>query len=596
MHRRVKQAVGLALIGAVIAGAIVVPRDRFAWPLGMMRNYYLRLVFAPAREIHAETAKDFVPADLPRPSDESSPAEEWPSYNRTITSERHSRLREIDRSNARNLTVICTYDTKQHTSFQSGLLMVQGALIGTTEHDIFAIDAANCKENWRTREEYKPATPLGVNRGAAYFEGMLFRGTQDGRVVAYDFKTGKRLWVTRIADPELRETVPAAPIAWNGLVFVGNAGGAYKGVKGRMYALNARSGEIVWETYLVPKEEHDRSRGPAGAPSTQATQVPAASWNNKPGAPITGGATWTSYSIDPATGLLYVPGGNPGPIFAAGVREGQNLYAGSIVVLDAKTGTYRHHYKIVPRDWHDWDVSAAPSIVHTKGGKKLLAAAPKDGFLYGFDLATNNLIYRQPVTRMENMDVPLSAQHPTRFCPGSQGGAEWNGPAYDPQTNLIFVGEVDWCTVVTLQSEGELLRAGRGELWTGNASLNPFHVFGTPDSIANWAGWLYAVDADSGAWRWRLKSSYPIVSGVTPTAGGIVLFGDMSGSFHVVDAADGQPLWSKDLGGAIAGGVITYSADGRQRIAVAVGMTSILWPTPFVTAKIVILGLRGEDR
>ena len=93
--------------------------------------------------------------------------------------------------------------------------------------------------------------------------------------------------------------------------------------------------------------------------------------------PITGGATWTSYTLDPDTGLLYVPGGNPAPDFATGMREGSNLYSGSVVVLDAKTGAYKNHFKLVPKDWHDWDVSGAPAIIKTAGGKKVLCWSPR---------------------------------------------------------------------------------------------------------------------------------------------------------------------------------------------------------------------------
>jgi alcohol dehydrogenase (cytochrome c) len=100
--------------------------------------------------------------------------------------------------------------------------------------------------------------------------------------------------------------------------------------------------------------------------------------------------------LDPTTGQLYVPGGNPAPDYAIGVREGENLFTDSVVVLDAKTGAYKNHFKLVPRDWHDWDVSNPPALIQTRGGKKLTAVAPKDGYLYGFDLATNGLLYRVP--------------------------------------------------------------------------------------------------------------------------------------------------------------------------------------------------------
>jgi alcohol dehydrogenase (cytochrome c) len=160
--------------------------------------------------------------------------------------------------------VLCTYDTHRYAAFETGLIMVEGALIGTTEFDIFSIDPATCAENWRTHEEF-PAYILPLNRGAAYLDGLLFRGTEDGRVLAYDFKTGKRIWEMTIADPAKGETVPAAPIAWDGLVFIGNAGGDAKGGKGRMYALDAKTGKIAWEFYLVPKTEGDPVRGPQGA-------------------------------------------------------------------------------------------------------------------------------------------------------------------------------------------------------------------------------------------------------------------------------------------------------------------------------------------
>ena len=179
-------------------------------------------------------------------------------------------------------------------------------------------------------------------------------------------------------------------------------------------------------------------------------------WKNASGSPITGGGTWSSYTLDPTTGLLYVPGGNPAPDFATGPREGSNLYSGSVVVLDAKTGAYKNHFKLVPRDWHDWDVSNPPAIIQTAGGKKLMSVAPKDGHLYGFDLATSAMLYRVPVTRIENADATFSTSNAVRFCPGSTGGAEWNGPAYDPKTNLVYIGEVEWCTTATLQTPNKL--------------------------------------------------------------------------------------------------------------------------------------------
>jgi len=444
----------------------------------------------------------------------SSAAADWPSYNKTLTSERFSNLNQINTKNVAKLKVLCTYDTWRLTSFETGPIMVEGALIGTTEFDIFSIDPSTCAENWRTHEEY-PAYILPTNRGAAYLDGRLFRGTDDGRVLAYDFKTGKRLWETTIADVKKGEDVPAAPIAWEGLVFIGNAGGDFKGAKGHMYALDAKTGNIVWQFFLVPKTEGDTVRGPEGA-----SPLDTSSWKNAPGVPISGGGTWTSTTLDPDSGLLYVPVGNPAPDYDNGVRQGDNLFTGSVVVLDAKTGAYRNHFQLVPRDWHDWDVSNPPALIKTRGGKRLMAVSPKDGHLYGFDLADNKLLYRTPVTRIENVEEPFAVDKDVHFCPGAGGGEEWNSPGYDPLTNLIFTGDVDWCTTVKLQTREEVAAAPLGQPWTGEKSLNPFNEFGKftrADGV--WAGWLHAVDADTGVWKWRLKSNYPVLSGVTPTAG-----------------------------------------------------------------------------
>lgn len=582
-----KIAIGVtAVVGAAVAGAIYANWNAFV-PIAAMGINYVRYLNAPKGELTVETAQDFDAANTAAAARSVPPDDGlWPSYNKTLTSDRFSSLNEINRENAGQLKILCTYDTGQYTGFNSGLLMVDGALLFATEYDTFSIDPITCRENWRKHESYAPATPQGVNRGVAYLDGRVFRGTQDGRVLAYDFKSGERLWATAIADPKKSESAPAAPIAWNGLVFIGNAGGDFKGVKGRMYALDAATGRIVWEFYLVPKQPGDPTRGPQGE-----TPLDTSSWKMAADSPISGGATWTSYTLDPQTGLLYVPGGNPAPDFDVMLRGGENLYANSVIVLDAKTGAYRAHFKLLPKDWHDWDVSSAPALVRTASGRRMMLVAPKDGHLYGFDLDTKERLYRVPVTAIENADVPFSADKSVHFCPGSIGGAEWNGPAYDPQNNLVMVGEVQWCTTVRVEPEKEVEGAAKFTPWSGEDSINPFNMWGKADPVFQWAGWLYAVDADSGRWRWRAKTNYPVQSGVAPTAGGVVFFGDMGGNFYALDVDTGRKLWGGKIGGAVAGGVITFTTPKGQRVAAATGLTEVLWPTEITTAKVSIMGL-----
>ncbi len=583
----------IAAVGVVIAGVLYL-----AYPVqvttvgGLARNYFLTLSTTPgtvSTEVNPAYKGDVavapsVPAETPSPT----AAADWPSYNRTLSSQRYSPLSQINTKNVGKLKVLCTYDIHQFASFESGLIMVGDALIGTTEFDIFSLNPTTCAENWRTHEDYQPNL-LPSNRGPAYWDGMLFRGTQDGRVLAYDFRTGKRLWAARIADEKIGESVPSAPIASDGLVFIGNAGGDFKGGKGHVFALEAKTGKIVWEFFLAPKVDGDVALGPLGA-----TPLDASTWKTLPGIGIDGAGTWTSYTLDTKAGLLYVPVGDPAPAFSISVREGANLYSDSVVVLDAKTGDYKSHFQIVSPDWHDWDVSSPPILIQTKGGKQLMALAPKDGHLYGYDLDTNARLYRVPVTRVENADEPFSPDKAVHFCPGSVGGDEWNSPGYDPTTNLILSGTVEWCSTVTVQSNKKLEAAPVGQPWSGMSTLNPINMFGkNTKTDGTWAGWVYATDADTGVWKWRVKSNFPIVAAITPTAGGVVFFADVGGNFYALDSSNGEKLFGQVLGGGggIGGGIITYDANGAQKIAVAAGFSMVAWPTKPVTAKVIVLGL-----
>jgi alcohol dehydrogenase (cytochrome c) len=302
MRKLIIVAAILGAAGAAVGGALYL-----AYPVqvstvaGLTRNYIITWS-APPGTTTTELNAAYKEAGAVAPSTETSlpgvAAGDWPSYNKTLTSERYSQLSQINTKNVDKVKVLCTYDVGLLSAFQSGLIMVENALIGTTEFDIFSLNPATCAENWRTHEDYPPSL-LSANRGAAYLDGMLFRGTQDGRVLAYDFKTGKRIWETTIADPKRGELVSSAPIAWDGRVFVGNAGGDMKGGKGRMYALDAKTGKVIWEFFLVPKSDGEAPRGPPGA-----SPLNTSTWKNAPGIPITGGGSWTSYTLDVKTGRL----------------------------------------------------------------------------------------------------------------------------------------------------------------------------------------------------------------------------------------------------------------------------------------------------
>jgi alcohol dehydrogenase (cytochrome c) len=508
------------------------------------------------------------------------PVSDWAGYNNTYTGERFSPLAQITPQNVDSLQPACTFDLGERASMQSGPVVIDGTLYITTAEATYAIDAATCALRWKHTYRYSPHPPfdLKVNRGVAYLNGRVFRGANDGRVYALDAWTGKELWNVVAGDPHRGETFPAAPVAWGDLVFLSNAGGDNFGVTGRMMAFDARTGGRVWSFDLAPQA------GPAGSSWPPATEI----------VPKGGSASWTSYALDTVTGTIYVPTGNAAPDFLPEVRPGANLYAYSVVALDARTGAFRMHYPVLAHDFHDWDVAAAPALVTTRSGEALLVVGGKDGHLYGIERASGKKRYATRVTTIQNVDAPFTREG-TRFCPGVNGGVEWNGPTYSPRTNTLYVNAIDWCTTVKVEPPSKL-EGKDGLPWTGSSEL--MHPFGTPDSSRR--GWLTAVDADNGSVRWQYASATPLVAGITATGGGLVFTGDLNGNVLAFEADSGGIVWRSSTGQPIGGGVASYAVGGKQYIAVASGLHAPLtWQLKSTPAKVVVFTLgsnlkRGE--
>ena len=186
-------------------------------------------------------------------------------------------------------------------------------------------------------------------------------------------------------------------------------------------------------------------------------------------------------------------------------------------------------------------------------------------------------------TTRENADVPLSRTAPVRFCPGIQGGNEWNGAAFHPGLNALFTGAVDWCATVQLQDEVKV--PSPGAIWFGSKPGD------TQGPASESKGWVTAFDAETGAIRWKFAAPTPVVAAVTPTAGGLLFSADLSGHLRAFDAENGAVLWQLDTGQSIGGGIVSYSAGGKQRIGVASGMKSRIWPGAADQSRIQVFAL-----
>jgi len=521
------------------------------------------------------------PMQVQSPPTEATVASDWPGYNRTLAGDRFSPLSEINRENVAQLHSVCTYTLPEVTSLQTGPIVVAGTMYFTTDTISYAIDANTCAEKWKRVRPSASPSPLAVHRGFAYLSGRLFRATSDAHALAIDAADGRVIWDRALDVNGPGVSYPMAPIAADGLVFLGNAGGDQVGVTGHVYALDANDGHVVWRFDVVP--------------STGAAR---ATWTN-PRLPISGGAFWTSFTYDAGNRVLYVPAGNPAPDFDTEMRTGDNLYTNSVIAIDAQNGRMLGYNQLVKRDMHDWDVDSPPVLVTTRSGRAIVASANKDGLLSVLDrgrltgsgtrsgadpASTLPLLSQTPTTTRMNTDVVLSRDTTTTFCPGFQGGSEWNGAAYSPQTNSLYVGAVDWCMRVRLKRDTTTLPTTG--TWLGNENTDVV----TPVETAK--GWLTSFDAENGSVKWKYQTARPIVAAVTPTAGGLVFTADLSGQLYALDATTGRVLWQTSTGQSTGGGIISYIAGGRQLLAVASGMKSVVWPGAAAQSRVVVYGLK----
>jgi alcohol dehydrogenase (cytochrome c) len=467
------------------------------------------------------------------------PDADWLTFNRTLAGERFSPLAQINAGNAHQLQVKCIAQLGEMGSFETSPIVHNGRMFVTTAHKVLALDAATCAVRWSYT--WVPVDPehLPGNRGVALYAGRVFRGTTDGHLLALDAASGKLLWDVRVADGALGYEITGAPVAFDGKVFTGDAG-ADTGIRGRIYAFDARTGALVWTFDIVPR----------------AGDAAAASWsgNTDKG----GGATWSSMAIDPVRRLLFVPTGNPAPDFNDASRGGDNLYTDSVVALDMATGKLSWYVQQVPHDLHDWDTAAAPALF-SAGGHRVMAVASKNGLLYQYDRDSHQTLAQSPFTTRSNVDaLPTAAG--VHVCPGALG--QYNGPAFSPLTGQVFVAAADRCNVLT-RAEPHYVPGG---VYFGGM----FRM----DAPALQSGWIKAFAAVSGQELWSVHRRDPVLAAVTPTAGGLVLSGDSGGSFLALDARDGRVLYEFATGGPVAAGISVYAVAGREYIAVPSGSSS----------------------
>jgi alcohol dehydrogenase (cytochrome c) len=476
---------------------------------------------------------------------------------------------------------------------------------------VAALDAASGDLRWRYDHELR-GTKLccgKANRGAALGYGKVYVATPDAQLVALEAGTGAVAWTAAIADEvsELAESLSdladddplsqdtrltggsalgasMAPLVYHGRVYVGVTGAGYGlhvgrgedaltavvGVRGRpegrgyLAAFNAHNGRPLWRWYSVPESgwEGDFVSSTADglalprnieAERAAAGQYPDA-WRGG------GGSIWTTPSLDPKEGLLYLGTGNPSPQMDGASRLGDNLYTSSIVAIDAATGEIRWHHQQVPHDRWGYDV-ASPSVlfdwISPEGEiRKALAQASKTGWLYIHDRLDGSLLSRsRAFVPQENLFTEPTPEG-VRVVPGGAGGSSWSPVSFDPRTGNAFVSGVHLPMFYQV-------RESQDPAQPSYTKVSPL-----PEEAA---GRLVAVDTTSGELRWEVVTEQPLIGGALATAGDLVFSGNGDGRFNAYNSETGALLWSFRCGAGVNAPPISFEVGGRQFVAVAAG-------------------------
>lgn len=496
----------------------------------------------------------------------------WLTYSGTLSSQRYSRLTQIAPENARDLTLKWVFQSRSLDKHEVTPLVVDGIMYTVqSPNDVFALDAATGKTIWQ--HSYKPAEGTrnpccgNLTRGLAILGDKLFLATLDAKMIALDARTGHELWVTQVADYKQAYAMTVAPIVIKDKVITGVAGGEH-GVRGFLAAYDVNTGKEVWRFNTVP--------GP-GEPGYE-------TWLDKNGKPsqdyIHGGAPiWVTGSYDPATNLTMWGTGNAGPDYNGDNRIGDNLYASSVIALDADTGKLKWYYQFSPHDEFDWDATQVPVLadIEFKGApRKVMMWANRNGVFYVLDRTTGQFLAGKSFTKTNwytgfdekgrPMRAPgiLPTKEGTLVYPGNQGGTNWYNPSFSPATGLFYIP--------TWENSSSIYRKDEAppEFEEGKSYVGRGPGRGQTDDEV--FGAINAMDPKTMEKKWTFRLSAPNPEGgVLTTASNMLFAGGRDGQFVALDARDGKLLWETNLGPSVSAGPMTYMVDGKQYVSIQCG-------------------------
>ncbi|MBJ66280.1 MAG: PQQ-dependent dehydrogenase, methanol/ethanol family [Rhodobiaceae bacterium] len=518
----------------------------------------------------------------------------WLSHGRDYHEQRYSPLNQINLETINKLELEWSLDMGTKRGLEATPIIDNGIMfVSSTWSVVHAVDAKTGKELW----VYDPDVPRSwarkvccdvVNRGVAVWEGQVYFGTIDGRLISLDAKTGKNIWeINTLIDSDKDYTITGAPRVANGKVYIGNGGADMGGVRGYVSAYNTKNGNLEWRFFTVPGDPSLPFEHPE-------LEMASKTWTGQWWTMGGGGTVWNAIVFDPEFNQLYIGTGNGSP-WNQQIRSpegGDNLFLSSIVALNADTGKMNWYYQTTPEE--RWDYTATQDIIladlNVDGeDRKVLMQAPKNGFFYVLDrktgelLRANNYVKTNWATHVD-LKTGRPVLNPNKdyyekaiwILPGTYGGHGWQAMSYDPKQKLVFIPTMEIAAVHRVKKTFEETGLYKMLPETVNTGTE-FNLFDTVpdmsdgDNIPPITGELIAFDPLTGETRWSVKHKQFWNGGPLTTAGGLVFQGNASGFLEAYNAKNGKLVWSKNVYTGIMAPPVTYMIDEEQYISILAG-------------------------
>jgi alcohol dehydrogenase (cytochrome c) len=493
---------------------------------------------------------------------------DWLMGRRTYDGWGYSPLDRITPANVSRLHPVWSVATGTTSGHQAPPIVNGGVMfVATPGNQVMALDVKTGALLWR----YRRPMPEDViqlhrtSRGVALAGTRVFLAAAQAELVALDARTGKEMWVSKVADNRAGYYMSLAPLVADGKVMVGASGGEL-GIRGFVAAFDQETGREIWKTFTVPAP---------GEPGSE-TWPKGDQWKTG------GGSVWVTGNYDAETNLAFWGTGNGGP-WMGDERPGDNLYTTSTIAIDVGSGAIKGHFQYHPNDSWDWDEVSPPILVdYTRGGRTIkgLVNVARNGYLWFLERTDGPIrfvegtpyvrqnVFRglDPKTGRPDVDP---ARKPgtgktTEFCPSLWGGKNWPPVAFSPRTRMIYVpANENLCQRLA----GERVTYTPGQRYVGAT----YSLLISPG--ATHVGEVQAWNVDTGRRVWtHTYPSSPNWGPMLATAGGLVFTGGTNDrKFHAFDAASGKLLWEFPTSSGIIGQPVSFLVDGTQYVAVQSG-------------------------